>query len=245
MRLAIPAYAKVNLDLEVMGVQPDGYHEIRSHFQAISLHDLLLVEPAAATTLDGGFPDDLVTRAAAAIEQAAGRHLPARFRLVKRIPVGSGMGGGSSDAAAALRALARLYDLDLDLTPIAAALGADVPFFLRGGALRAEGRGEHLCRLPSATGWYALAWPGFGADTGAVYRAWDRVGGDGTNHLLDAAMMVEPRLAAFAATLGPLWRMTGSGAAFFRPCATREEAETAIAGLDCWTAVARPVGPWA
>jgi 4-diphosphocytidyl-2-C-methyl-D-erythritol kinase len=244
VQLALPAHAKLNLDLEVAGLRADGYHEVRTRFQAISLHDLLQVAPAAQTTLEGGFPDDLVTRASIALEEATGRSLPARFRLVKRIPAGSGLGGGSSDAATALRALARLYDLDVDLAAVAAGLGADVPFFLKGGALQAEGRGERLCPLPSATGWFALAWPGFGASTGAVYGAWDRVGGDGTNHLLRAAMIVEPRLAAFAATLGPLWRMTGSGTAFFRPCASREEAEAAIAGLGCWTAVARPVGAW-
>jgi 4-diphosphocytidyl-2-C-methyl-D-erythritol kinase len=245
VQLAVPAYAKLNLSLEVLGVLPDGYHDIRSTFQAISLHDLLLAEPAGETSLEGGFPDDLVLRAAAALERAVGRSLPARFRLVKRIPAGAGLGGGSSDAVAALRALSRLYELDVDLAPVAETLGADVPFFLRGGACEAAGRGERLRPLPLAAGWFALAWPGFEVPTGAVYRAWDRVGGDGYNHLLRAAMTVEPRLAAFAETLGPCWRVTGSGAGFFRHCRTRAEAEAPVAGLDCWTAVARPVGEWA
>lgn len=241
MPLALPAHAKLNLTLEVLGGAPDGYHELRSRMQAVSLHDLLIARKAARTVLVGGFPDDLVLRAASALEAAAGRALPAEFQLVKRIPAGAGMGGGSSDAAAALRALARLYDLDLDLSPVAASVGADVPFFLAGGCQLAEGRGERLCPAPAARGWFALAWPGFGVATAAAFRAWDEIGGDGENHLARAAFRVEPRLADFARSLGPGWRMTGSGAGFFRPCATRAEAEAARAELDCWTAVAWPI----
>src|SRR2546423_12681590 len=96
--LALPAHAKLNLELAVLGVRPDGYHELRTRFQAISLHDLLLVEPAAATSLEGGSGhDDLVLRAQRALERAAGRPLPARFRLWKRIPAGAGLAGGSAD----------------------------------------------------------------------------------------------------------------------------------------------------
>lgn len=244
VHLALPAHAKLNLNLEVLGVQPDGYHQVRSHLQAISLHDLLLLSPAETTSLQGGFPDDLVLRAASALEQAAGRPLPAHFHLVKRIPAGAGLAGGSSNAAAALRGLSRLHRLDLDLHPIAAGVGADVPFFLYGGSLEATGLGERLGPVPSPEGWYALAWPGFGLSTRAVYHAWDRVGGDGANHLTRAALDLEPKLAAFAERLGPGWRMTGSGTVFFKPCLTRREADAATAALDCWTVVARPVGPW-
>ncbi|HSR23443.1 MAG TPA: 4-(cytidine 5'-diphospho)-2-C-methyl-D-erythritol kinase, partial [Candidatus Eisenbacteria bacterium] len=153
--LALPAHAKLNLELAVLGVRADGYHELRTRFQAISLHDLLLIEPAADTSLAGGRPDDLVLRARSALERAAGRPLPARFRLVKRIPPGAGLAGGSADAAAALRGLARLYELDLDLAPLAAELGADVPFLLQGGAATACGRGERTAPAPLDTGWYA------------------------------------------------------------------------------------------
>lgn len=244
MHLALPAHAKLNLTLQVLDVQADGYHQVRTHLQAISLHDLLLVSSAGTTSLEGGFPDDLVLRAAGALERAAGRPLPARFKLVKRIPAGGGLAGGSSNAAAALRALARLHRLDLDLHPIAAGLGADVAFFLYGGSLEATGRGERLRPVEPSRSWFALAWPGFGLSTGAVYRAWDRVGGDGDNHLMRAALAVEPELGRFAERLGPGWRMTGSGTVFFKACPTREEAEAVTAALDCWTAVARPVGPW-
>jgi len=240
----LPAHAKLNLDLAVLGPRPDGYHEVRTRYQAISLHDLVLIEPAVATSLDGGFPDDLVLRAQHVLERAAGRPLPARFRLVKRIPAGAGLGGGSADAATALRGLARLHGLDLDLVPLAAELGADVPFLVSGGAAVGCGRGELLAPAATASGWYAIAWPGFPVSTPAVFRRWDDVGGDGANELTRAAFDVEPKLAEFASMLGDGWRMTGSGSSFFRPAATRAAAEAAAARLDCWTAVARPIGPW-
>jgi len=149
-----------------------------------------------------------------------------------------------ADAAAALRGLARLHGLDLDLPPLAAELGADVPFLLLGGAAVAEGRGELLTPATSDTGWYAIAWPGFSMSTPAVFERWDEVGGDGENALTRPAFDVEPKLAEFASMVGEGWRMTGSGSAFFRQVATHAEAESAVTGLACWTAVARPVGAW-
>jgi 4-diphosphocytidyl-2-C-methyl-D-erythritol kinase len=244
--VALAAHAKLNLTLEVLSARPDANHEVVSWLQAISLHDLLLVEPAPTTSLDGGHgPDDLVLQAQRALEAAAGRPLPARFRLVKRIPVGSGLGGGSSDAAAALRALSRLYGLEeIDLEPVAAEVGVDAVFLLRGGAAEARGRGERLRPAPPATGWFAVAWPGFEVSTRDVYARWDEVGGEGVNHLTRPALAVEPRLEDFARRLGEGWRMTGSGSAFFQHCETRQEAVRAVESLACWTAVARPVGGW-
>jgi 4-diphosphocytidyl-2-C-methyl-D-erythritol kinase len=224
--LVLPAHAKLNLDLAVLGLRPDGFHEVRTRLQAISLHDLLAIAPAAETSLEGGTgADDLVLRAQRALEAAVCRPLPARFRLVKRIPVGAGLGGGSADAAAALRGLRRLHSLDCDLRPVAAGLGVDMPD-------------------PLAGGWFALAWPGIEVPTPAVYRAWDEVGGDGGNQLTRAAFAVRPDLAEFAGMLGEGWRMTGSGSAFFRHCSTRAEAERCAGGLACWTAVVRPVPAW-
>jgi 4-diphosphocytidyl-2-C-methyl-D-erythritol kinase len=244
--LALPAHAKLNLELEVLGRRPDGRHEVHTLLQAVSLHDLLIVERAADTSLEGGVEvDDLVLRAQRALESAVGRPLPARFRLLKRIPVGAGLGGGSSDAAAALRALRRLYRLDCDLGPVAVAVGADVAFFLTGGAAVAGGSGERLSPTRPWEGWYVLAWPGFGVSTARVYAAWDRVGGDGDNQLTRAALTVEPRLAEFVAMLGAGWRMTGSGSAFFRAFPERGPAERAAAALrGCWTAVVRAVDAW-
>ena len=242
--LVLPAHAKLNLELSVLRARPDGYHQLRTRFQAITLHDLLAIEPAATTSLHGGGPEDLVLRAQRALERAAGRPLPARFRLVKRVPAGAGLGGGSSDAAAALRGLSRLYQLTCDLAPVAAEVGADVPFFLVGGAAVACGRGECLTSTVPDAGWYALAWPGFAVSTAAVFRRWDEVGGEGANELTRAALAAEPELAAFAAMLGEGWLMTGSGSAFFRRCATRAQAEQSVAGLSCWRSVAGPVGRW-
>ena len=243
MILALPAHAKLNLSLEVHGVRQDGRHEVTTVLQAISLHDLLLVEPASNTELQGGHPDDLVLRAQRALEVAAGRKLPTRFRLFKRIPAGAGLGGGSSDAAAALRGLTAIHGLEVDLHPLAAELGADVGFFLRGGTALAEGIGDQLHALPTARDWYAIAWPGLEVSTAAVYRRWDEVGGEGKNELTRAALAEEPRLEAFARRL-PGWRMTGSGSAFFKSFGDRKAAEAEIAGLDCWTAVARSVPAW-
>lgn len=249
MILALPARAKINTRLAVTGVLPDGRHQLSTEFVSISLSDLLEVEPAEAPSLEvhGLLPppgENLVERARAELEAASGRPLPSRVRLHKRIPPGSGLGGGSSDAATALRAFASLYGLEIDLFAVAARLGADVPFLLCGGAAEAGGAGEVLSPLPLPGGWFALAWPGFGVSTAAVYAAYDRVGGEGQNHLRQAAEAVEPRLAAFAAHLGQDWQMTGSGSAFFKHCESRSEAEASVAGLGCWTAVARPLARW-
>jgi 4-diphosphocytidyl-2-C-methyl-D-erythritol kinase len=237
--LALPARAKLNLDLTVVGRRADGFHDLRTTMQTIELHDLLLIEAADTTTFtESGMTvdtdDNSVLHAHRAIEQATKRKLPAHFHLHKRIPPGSGMGGASSDAAAALRGLTRLYALDVDLAPIAAEVGSDVPFFLDGGAALVEGRGDRVTPIPAHPGWFSLAWPGIELSTKAVYRAWDEVKGA---DLRTAAEHVEPRLKQFATTLGDGWRMTGSGSAFFKKTATRHEAEEAIKGLDCWKAV--------
>ena len=248
--LNLPANAKLNLELRVSGSRPDRDHEIDTLLQAISLHDMVQMEVADETSLEviaGDAPTgsaNLILKAVAALEVAAGRALPVRLRLLKRIPIGAGMGGGSSDAAATLRGLKRLFGLETELEPVASELGADVAFFLRGGTARGRGRGEQLTALPLSKGVYAIAWPGFGVSTAAVYRAWDQVGGEDPNQLARAAFQVEPRLAEFAARLGPRWQLTGSGSAFFRACVSQPEAAAAIAPLECWTSVAAPVGPW-
>ncbi|HEX6348338.1 MAG TPA: 4-(cytidine 5'-diphospho)-2-C-methyl-D-erythritol kinase [Candidatus Dormibacteraeota bacterium] len=250
MILALPARAKLNLSLAVNGLRPDGYHEVDTVLQAVDLHDLLEAEPAESSSLEvtGEAPagaENLVMKALAALEQAAGRALPTRFRLHKRIPAGAGLGGGSSDAAAALRLASRLHSVALD-PALAGQLGADVPFFLCGGAARAGGRGELLQPCRSGGPWFAIAWPGIAVDTAEVYRAWDAVGGEGPNQLTKAAFRVAPQLAEFAQRLGPDWRMTGSGSAFFTARATvaAAEADRQAAPGECWTALTRAVGAW-
>jgi 4-diphosphocytidyl-2-C-methyl-D-erythritol kinase len=237
------APAKLNLELSVLGRRADGSHEVATVLQAIDLSDRLSISPAPESSLvlagDFAVPNDadnLVLRAAAEVG------LKARFTLAKSIPPGAGLGGGSSDAAAVLRAGGQGRT---DLAEIAAGLGADVPFFLRGGRARATGRGEVLERLAVEPGWFALAWPGFEVSTAAVYQAWDEVGGEGRNHLFRAACSVEPRLAAFAKDLGEGWLMTGSGSAFFHPAATEAEAKGLVVGRQGWTAVAAALPAWA
>jgi 4-diphosphocytidyl-2-C-methyl-D-erythritol kinase len=251
LTLVVPARAKLNLDLIVLARTPDGFHDVRTHMQAIALHDLLELARADSTsiTISGQHRVDAavnsVRKAHLALEGEAGRELPTAFHLEKRIPPGSGMGGASSDAAAALRGLAAIYNLSADLAKVAAGIGADVPFFLRGGAAIAEGRGERLTPMPAKPEWFAIAWPGIELSTAAVYSAWDEVQGEGPNQLTSAAAQVEPRMRDLAARLGDGWQMTGSGSAFFLRCADERSAQQAIARLDCWTAVTRSVGAWA
>ncbi len=173
--------AKVNLALRVLGRRDDGYHEIRTVFQAIDLSDTLLVRPAGDITLssdDPGVPEDasnLVMRAARLLAEGFGVIAGAAMRLTKRIPIGGGMGGGSSDAAGALLALSELWGLGLaveGLTPLAARLGADVPFFLHGGTALGEGRGDRIAPRPFAGPLrFLLGVPPFGISTTEAY-AW-------------------------------------------------------------------------
>ncbi len=251
MRIALPARAKLNLDLDVIKRRADGFHEIRTHMQSVALHDLIEAEPATHTTLvtDGlAVPsgrDNIVLKALAALEVAAGRELPTQFHLYKRIPPGAGLGGASSDAAAALRAANKLHALTVDLMKIAPTIGADVPFFLAGGTALAEGTGEHLTSLPTEPAWFAIAWPGIELSTAGVYGAWDETRGQPPNVLRRAAERADSRIKDFADSLGAEWQMTGSGSAFFKRCPTQEEAHRAVASLDCWTAVTHSVGAWA
>ena len=250
MTIALPARAKLNLNLEVVQSRVDGYHDIRTTIQAIELHDLIEITPAAETSLEtSGLAvvnneDNSVLTAHRTVEQATSRILPTRFHLHKRIPPGSGLGGASSDAATTLKGLVATYKLDIDLAAIAQTLGADVPFFLAGGKALAEGRGERLAPLPVESAWFAIAWPRIELSTADVYRAWDEVHGEGPNHLRRAAEHVESRLQEFAAGLGPRWQMTGSGSAFFVQCETKAQASERAAKLDSWTAVTCAVGPW-
>jgi 4-diphosphocytidyl-2-C-methyl-D-erythritol kinase len=251
LKVALPARAKLNLDLQVIGRREDGFHEIRTRMQAVALHDLLEAEVANSTTFgaDGmqvpGAEDNIVLKALAALEHAAGRELPTRFQLHKRIPPGAGLGGASSDAAAALRAVSAIHGLKVDLVAIARAIGADVPFFINGGAAVAEGKGERLTPLHTEPAWYAIAWPGIELSTQSVYGAWDETRGAPPNELLRAAERADSRVRDFANRLGQGWQMTGSGSAFFKRCAAREEGLKAIDSLDCWSVVTHSVGAWA
>ncbi len=201
-RLVAPA--KLTLRLRVLGRRPDGYHDLAAEMVSVDLADILEVDPdgdglvvdadgVAAGLVDPG-PDNLVRRALAAVGRRAG------VRLVKRIPVGGGLGGGSSDAAAVLR-WAGCAD-----TKVAASLGADVPFCLAGGRAEVGGIGEQLSPLPFVRREFVLLVPPFGVDTGAAYAAWDSLGsaGGGPNDLVRRRAGRPPRP-------GPLARLPGRG----------------------------------
>ena len=155
----VSAFAKINLDLRVIGKRPDGYHELRTVFQTISLADRLEISftPARVTTIEvaGNLDipprDNLVVKAAGLVLDTARRTGRVSVRLEKKVPVGAGLGGGSSDAAAVLLALPVLAGAAIELPELiglGATLGSDVPFFLLGGAAVAVGRGTELYPLP-------------------------------------------------------------------------------------------------
>ena len=227
----------------MIGRRADGFHDIRTTIQSIDLHDLVLItesKTALLTTSGLRVVNDernSVLKAHVALEHATGRKLPAHFHLHKRIPPGSGMGGASSDAAAALRGLKALFHLDVDLAKVAEQVGADVPYFLHGGRMRAEGRGEKLTALTMQPAVFTIAWPEIELSTAEAYGAWDAVKGDGPNELRRAAEHVDARVKDFARQLGSDWQMTGSGSAFFK-------AGDDAPDVKAWTAIAHAVGPW-
>jgi len=198
-RLTLKTSAKVNLTLEVLGKRPDVYHEISTVMHAVDLFDRLGLEAAPAISLEtyaAGLPTDernLVVRAALLLQREAGVDAGARMRLTKNIPVAAGLGGGSSDAAAALWGLNRLWRLGwrpARLAEVAVGLGMDVPFFLGRGPALATGRGEVLTALPGGGG-YALVLvnPGVPMSTREVYdrvpAGW-RAEATGTRRLVQA-----------------------------------------------------------
>ena len=180
-RARVRAAAKINLDLRVLGKRPDGFHELRTIFQTVSLADIVDIAfaPGRRTEVvledDAGIPDNLMARAARLALEAMRITGRVEMRLHKRIPMGAGLGGGSSDAAAVLLALPALAGgcLSLaELTALAAQLGSDVPFFLLGGTAVGIGRGTELFPLPDAPAWPAvLVAPGIHVDTPGAYAA--------------------------------------------------------------------------
>jgi 4-diphosphocytidyl-2-C-methyl-D-erythritol kinase len=166
--MLVEAHAKVNLTLEILGRRTDGYHNLVSVMQTIDLHDSIELTLAGGTTLECDDPalagdGNLALRAAGALRDAGGVRRGVRMKLAKRIPVAAGLGGGSSDAAAVLLALNRMWQLDWPvarLQQLAIDLGADVPFFLYGGAALVQGRGEDVVPLPPpAIDWLVVLAP--------------------------------------------------------------------------------------
>jgi len=211
------APAKLTVTLRVTGVGDDGYHLIDAEMVALDLADVLelgegdgleVVGPHAAGVPAG--PTNLVRRALAAVGRRA------YVRLHKRVPAGSGLGGGSADAAAVLR-WAGCTD-----PAVAASIGADVPFCVAGGRARVTGVGEVVEPLPAVERTFTLLVPPVAVSTAEVYRAWDLLGGPtgpGGNDLEPAALLVAPELAAWRDRLGDdtglTPRLAGSGSTWF------------------------------
>jgi 4-diphosphocytidyl-2-C-methyl-D-erythritol kinase len=180
-RICVRTPAKINLFLRVLERRPDGYHNIETLFQTVDLEDELIIEKTEGPSLltVPGFPDleneeNLVIKAARWLERETERNLPVRIQLNKNIPIAAGLGGGSTDAAAVLLGICSLFDLDFTeeaLRQVAGSLGADVPFFLKGGSAVGEGVGDVLTRvdLPLDYG-ILLVNPRFSVSTAAVYK---------------------------------------------------------------------------
>lgn len=198
------AFAKINLALVVGPRRSDGKHEVVTVLQRIDLHDELEVERADTLIVDGFAEDTIVRDALLALADVAGVGPRWRVRIEKRIPVAAGLGGGSSDAATALRLANATLDVprsSAELHRIAAGIGADVPFFLHGGAQLATGDGTQLAPVELPSGyWVVLVMPDGDAkeSTGKVYAAFDeRAGADGFEQRADSLRL------ALAATRTP------------------------------------------
>ena len=250
------APAKLNLALHVRARNPDGYHDLESIFAFVDFGDTLHLTPAGALslTIDGPFAaalvddDNLVLRAVRALADAAGKPAVGALRLEKRIPVAAGLGGGSADAAAALRLMARSWQLDWPLArlaEIASELGADVPACLHGSLQFGTGRGDQLTpmqRHDLAGTPVLLVNPRVAVATGPVFRGWDGIDRGALdpaaplavlrNDLAAPAIALAPVIATVITALEQqpgvtLVRMSGSGAtvfALFESDATRNNA---------------------
>ncbi len=205
LKLTVRAHAKVNLDLRVLGVRADGYHELRTVFQAIELHDTLVCAekpgPFTIKCRTPGVPLDasnLVWKAAAALWTALGRGgeiRDAAIQIDKQIPVEAGLGGGSADAAAALMALGRLWGgapITL-LREVGATIGADVPFFLSGGTALGLGRGEEIYPLVDLPPHYVvIVRPPFGVSTAEAYAWYDEDRTEGVREIREFQQLPVP-----------------------------------------------------
>ena len=183
--ITVPAYAKINLSLRILGKRVDGFHDLDTVFQTISLHDTIKItatdnSEVVLSSNDRRLPTDgtnLVIRAAESLRTRFAANKGAHIRLDKRIPVQAGLGGGSSDAAVTLLALAHLWKLPAtrhDLIVLGSQLGADVPFFFFGGTARGTGIGDKVAPLPDAAERFLLILkPNAGTKTSEAYQALD------------------------------------------------------------------------
>lgn len=254
------APAKINLWLEILGRRSDGYHEIDTCYQAIDLADTVVLEPSdepgVTCRVVGPFaegvpegPENLAARAALLLAERTGHEPRVAITLVKEIPAGAGLGGGSSDAAAVLIALAHRFavpDPGDTLVELAAELGADVPFFLEGGTQEATGIGDRLRPAPTpAERWGILVWPGVRVSTRWAYEEHDRVteatvsasqreaGHDGRSNAFESLVLARwpevdraARLLRAAGACDP--RLSGTGSAVYALFADLDSRESAL-----------------
>lgn len=271
----VPAPAKLNLFLHVVGRRSDGYHLLQSVFMLVDWHDLLHFELRPGGDLSredlGDLlpPDDLVLQAARALQSATGTSQGAHIAIDKRLPAQAGMGGGSSDAASCLLALNRLWGLHLPLARlerIGLALGADVPFFLRGRNAWVEGIGEQITPVDLPPARFVVAKPRQGLDTRLIFtdaqlkRDTDAaiISGFaanplrfGRNDLQEVARRLCPEVGTALDWLqaqGLRGRMTGSGSAVFAPLAPGQSAAQPPQGFsvrECSNLEVHPLVGWA
>ena len=250
-----PAPAKLNLMLHITGRRADGYHELQTVFQFLDLCDELQFQPGSNGQIHrtGGVTsinaeDDLVVRSARALQQKTGTARGVNIRVRKRIPVGAGLGGGSSDAATTLHALNRLWQLDLDLDQLAdigLGLGADVPVFVHGFAAFAEGVGERLQPVSTEECWYLLITPDVHVSTAEIFSdpdltrdcpaikicdlsttGWDNVCVPVVTRRYPEVDKALKLLGDFAEA-----RMSGTGASVFAQFAGKQQAEQVLTQL--------------
>lgn len=252
---AWPAPAKINLFLHVVGRRADGYHLLQTVFRFLDFGDTLRCEPRSdgrillATPLPGVPPEtDLTVRAAEALRAATGATAGVTLRVEKRLPMGGGLGGGSSDAATTLLALNRLWGTGLDslaLQRIGLALGADVPIFVHGRSAFAEGVGERFADISLPPAWYLVLVPAVTVPTPEIFRspqlrrdtpairAGDWRPGFGRNDLEAVACALYPEVGRHLEWLRQYGdaRMSGSGACCFVEFAAEAAARAALAAL--------------
>lgn len=244
-----PAPAKLNLFLHVVGRRPDGFHDLQTVFQLIDLCDTIAIAVHENGKIErvegpaGVAPEaDLAVRAALALKAATGTYRGARLRVTKRIPLGGGLGGGSSDAATVLVALNALWDCGLSLDRLAEmglALGSDVPVFVKGASAWAQRRGEQLSPVTLAERWYVVVHPGVSVATAQVFQMpeltrntplitiRDFLEAGGRNDCEPVVRQLHPQVDEALEWLGRLApaRLTGTGACIFSSHASAAEAE--------------------
>lgn len=250
-----PAPAKLNLMLRIVGRRSDGYHLLQTVFQFLEFGDRLHLRPRRDGLILRARPlagvpeaDDLTLRAARLLQQATGCPLGAEIELEKRLPMGGGLGGGSSDAACVLLVLNRLWGLGLGLQELARLglqLGADVPVFVRGVAAWGEGVGEQLTPVKLPEPWYLVLLPDCRVPTGAVFAApeltrnsspitiRDFLQGSQGNDCLAVVRDHYPEVATALDWLGRFStaRLTGTGACVFAVFDTEDQARAPLAAL--------------